>query len=325
MGGSTYSQVEYTARQAQRAATNTPTFAHDADVRSGRASALHETLNVLGKIRESRDSEAHPMSLAVAVLLDVTGSMSSVPRLVQGDLPTLMGLLLTKGYVTDPHILVGAIGDAHGDLAPLQIGQFESGIEIDNDITNLFLEGGGGGGPTSQYSHESYELAMYYMANRTRLDCYTVRGAKGYLFIVGDEMPYSTVRATDIRQYIDAEYTGGDVSVKDVVNKLKLTYNVFYVLPNMTNHWKDANVLRTWKALLGENVLELDDPRELCGLIAATVGLCEGTDLDTLGTHVGLSAVGALVTLAASGAVGNVNPNTILVASSGIPSGLVAN
>jgi hypothetical protein len=34
------------------------------------------------------------------------------------------------------------IGDATCDRAPLQIGQFESGIEINQDLAKLWLEGG---------------------------------------------------------------------------------------------------------------------------------------------------------------------------------------
>src|SRR5207247_2068681 len=106
-----------------------------------------------GKVmRESRDSTNHPESNAVIVLFDVTGSMGEVPRTIQRKLPSLMGLLLRKSYLTDPAILVGAIGDAYSDRVPLQIGQFESGIEIEDCLTNIFLEAGGGG-----QIHETYE------------------------------------------------------------------------------------------------------------------------------------------------------------------------
>ncbi len=58
MGYSTYSDDFYKDRVATRAATGTPTFIHDADVRAGKAAAgAHDSLNVHGKIRESRDSK----------------------------------------------------------------------------------------------------------------------------------------------------------------------------------------------------------------------------------------------------------------------------
>ena len=79
------------------------------------------------------------------MLFDVTGSMGRVPRILQANLCQLMGLLLDKGYLAHPQILIGGIGDATCDHAPLQVGQFESGIEIDEDLAKLWLEGGGGG------------------------------------------------------------------------------------------------------------------------------------------------------------------------------------
>ncbi len=114
-------------------------------------------------VREARDSDAHPISNPVAVMFDVTGSMQTVPRILQKNLPTLMGLCLRKGYLDDPAILIGAIGDATCDLVPLQVGQFESGNEIENDLNNLYLEGGGGG-----QQMESYELALYFLARKDR-------------------------------------------------------------------------------------------------------------------------------------------------------------
>ena len=74
-----------------------------------------------------------------SVLMDVTGSMRQVPVILQANLPRLMGLLIRKGYLEHPQILIGAIGDATCDTAPLQLGQFESGIEIEEDLGKLFL------------------------------------------------------------------------------------------------------------------------------------------------------------------------------------------
>src|SRR5258706_8080797 len=97
--------------------------------------------------------------------------MEKVPRVLQAHLPKLVGLLIRKGCLEHPQILIGAIGDATCDTAPLQVGQFESGIEIEEDLGKLFLEGGGGGQVT-----ESYELAMYFMARHTSIDCHEKRG-----------------------------------------------------------------------------------------------------------------------------------------------------
>src|SRR5262245_44452644 len=187
MGTTRWSDDHYRDRARLRARTGKDAFEHDHAVRAGAAArAVHPKMSPRGvKARESRDSEAHPQSHAVAVLLDVTGSMRQVPRVLQAHLPKLMGLLIRKGYLDHPQVLVGAVGDATCDAAPLQVGQFESGIEIEEDLGRLYLEGGGGGQLT-----ESYELALYFIARHTAIDCYERRGRRGYLFVIGDEMPY---------------------------------------------------------------------------------------------------------------------------------------
>src|SRR4051812_34048661 len=198
MGGTRWSDEHYQDRARLRAQTGKDAFEHDHAIRTGQADrAVHEKMNPRGvRVRESRDSDAHPESHAVGVLFDVTGSMQDVPRILQANLPRLMGLLIRKGYLDHPQILIGAIGDATCDQAPLQVGQFESGIEIEEDLSKLFLEGGGGGHIT-----ESYELAMYFMARHTSLDCHEKRGRRGYLFIIGDEAPYPCVKRKEVARH----------------------------------------------------------------------------------------------------------------------------
>src|SRR3954451_18295602 len=191
MGSTRWSDQHHEDRARLRKAAGRDAFEHDEDVRRGRAArGVHQKMNPLGvAVRESRDSDAHPNSHAVAVLFDVTGSMQKVPRILQENLPRLMGLLIRKGYLEHPHVLMGAIGDATSDQAPLQVGQFEAGIEIEEDLAKLYLEGGGGGQLT-----ESYELAMYFMARHASIDCFEKRRKRGYLFVIGDEAPYGHVK-----------------------------------------------------------------------------------------------------------------------------------
>src|SRR5258705_3828724 len=169
MGGTNWSDDHYRERAQLRARTGASAFAHDHNVRAGQAAAkAHRKMDPLGvKLRESRDSDAHPTSHAVGVLMDVTGSMREVPVILQANLPKLMGLLIRKGYLEHPQILIGGIGDATCDRAPLQLGQFESGIEIQDDPRKLFLEGGGG-----RHLTQSSQLAMYVMSRPTNLACH---------------------------------------------------------------------------------------------------------------------------------------------------------
>src|SRR6516162_3943722 len=251
MGTTRWSDDHYRDRARLRARTGRDAFEHDHAIRTGAADReVHQKMNPKGvTVRESRDSDAHQESHAVAVLFDVTGSMQGVPRILQANLPKLMGLLIRKGYLDHPQILIGAIGDATCDAAPLQVGQFESGIEIEEDLGKLYLEGGGGGHIT-----ESYELALYFMARHTAIDCHEKRGRRGYLFVIGDEIPYAKVKRAEVAALV-GDGLQAAIPVEDVVAELERTYDVYYVLPRMTNHWNNPEVHRRWVELLGQHVL----------------------------------------------------------------------
>jgi hypothetical protein len=281
MGCTRWSDDHYRDRAKLRARTGKDAFEYDHAIRTGAADrVVHAKMNPHGvTVRESRDSEAHPQSHAVAVLFDVTGSMQGVPRVLQAQLPKLMGLLIRKGYLDHPQILIGAIGDATCDAAPLQVGQFESGIEIEEDLGKLYLEGGGGGHIT-----ESYELALYFMARHTALDCYEKRGQRGYLFVIGDEIPYANVKRKEVTAII-GDSLQASIPVEEILAELQRTYDVYQVLPKMTSNWSNSAVHRRWVELLGQHALRLEEPAAICELIASTIGVAEGkVDLEHL-TH----------------------------------------
>lgn len=271
MGYGAWAASHYDDRSKVRALSGDPVFKYTADVISGKVDkVVNDLMNPKGVTRESRDSATHPESRAVAVLFDVTGSMASVPGILQANLPKLMSLILSKGYLTDPQVLIGAIGDATCDAAPLQVGQFESDIKIDQDLEKLYLEGGGGG-----HNTESYELAMYFMAKHTVTDCFEKRKQKGYLFFIGDENPYSQVSKDQIKSVI-GDSVQHNISLEDMMTELKEKWDVYYILPKMTNHWDDSSIKKKWTSLVGQNFLKLEEPNAVCELIAAAIGIVEG-------------------------------------------------
>ncbi len=293
MGTTRWSDDHYRDRAKIRKRTGKDAFEHDHAIRKGEAvAAVHPKMNPLGvSFRESRDSDTHPQSHAVGVLFDVTGSMQDVPRILQANLPRLMGLLIRNGYLEHPQIMVGAIGDATCDKAPLQVGQFESGIEIEEDLGKLFLEGGGGG-----QVMESYELAMYFMARHTAMDCFEKRGRRGYLFIIGDEAPYPELKRKEVMTHL-GDAVPPNIPVRKLIVELQRTYDVYFVLPKMTHYWNNPTVHRSWVDLLGQNFLRLQDPAGICELIASTIGLAENkVDLEGLGDD--LREAGASTTIA---------------------------
>jgi len=275
MGATFWSDAHYRKRAARLAASGRSAFGFDEDIRQHRVHAgVHPLLDpakLKGGRREARDSVAHPTSRAVAVLFDVTGSMHTVPRILQQNLCTLFDRLVNEKYLVDPAILMGGIGDATCDIAPLQVGQFESGNEVEDDLSRLYLEGGGGGQKT-----ESYELALYFLARKTALDCFEKRGQKGYAFLIGDELPYGRVKRREV-EHLFGDTLQADIPIEKIVAEVQKKYELFYILPNLTSYYNDREIIGTWQRLLGQNVLLLPDPTMISEAIAATIGLAEGT------------------------------------------------
>jgi hypothetical protein len=244
-----------------------------------KSSSLHASLDPKGvKVRESRDSTDHPESNAIGVIFDVTGSMRTIPvRFAKDKLGGLMSMLFTKGVVPHPQVCFGAVGDAYCDSSPFQIGQFESGLEADACLTNVHLEGGGGGS-----NSESYGLAHYFFARRTSIDCWEKRGKKGYLFTLGDEKAHPKITKTEAEE-IFGDKLQSDLDVQEVIRECEARYNVFHiVVGGGSSNGDDPAIMNHWKERLGERVLKLNNPDEVCELIAATIGLCEGKTIDDM-------------------------------------------
>lgn len=296
MGSSSYSSDVHVARAATRAATGTPTFAHTAAVASGTVAAhVHPTLDIRGKDRESRDSAAHPRSKSIVVMFDHTGSMGGVPVIMQQKLPGLMAMLVGKNYCEHPQVCFGAIGDCFdGSKAPLQVGQFESGNEMDDAFASMLIERNGGG--TDQ---ESYEMALYYFAHHAKMDCLEKRGEKGYMFIIGDEAAYPSA-ARDKIAAIVGDTVQADVGIESIVAAAREKFEIFFIIPGGTTNYNNGHIRDFWTRLLGaERVIKILEPAAVCETIATTVGLMEGA-IDAGDMHGDLADVGASATVVAA-------------------------
>jgi hypothetical protein len=220
------------------------------------------------RLRESRDSVDHPQSLGIVFALDVTGSMGEIPRIMATQqLPAFMKVLMDC-KIHDPQLLFTAIGDAISDSAPLQVGQFESTAELmDEWLTRSYLEGGGGGS-----GEESYELGLYFLAMHTEMDCMAKRKKRGYLFLTGDESPYPTL-SKNVVDAVIGDRLDGDLTSEEIVAEVQRTFNPFFIIPD---HSRAKRCERRWRDLLGDHVLCLDAPEDVCFVAAGTVLLSEG-------------------------------------------------
>jgi hypothetical protein len=228
------------------------------------------------RLRECRDSPEHPNSLGIVFALDVTGSMGAIPRLLATQqLPNFMKVLMSC-KVPDPQLLFVAVGDAVSDRSPLQVGQFESTAELmDRWLTWSHLEGGGGG-----TGEESYELALYFLAQHTAMDCWEKRKKRGYLFMTGDERPYP-ILSRHIVEAVVGDRLDGDLKVEEVVAELQKTFVPFFIIPDLARRNRCE---RAWRDLLGDHVLCMEAPADVCFVTAGATLLSEGLAKDVKST-----------------------------------------
>ena len=229
--------------------------------------SLSNLMNPLDvKIRESRDSQEHPNSVAILLALDLTGSMGNVPHtLVKTGLPNIMDGIIQQGQ-PDPQLLFVGVGDHECDRSPLQVGQFESSDALlDKWLTDIYLEGGGGGN-----NGESYLLAWYFAGYHTSIDCFEKRKQKGFLFTIGDEPNLTSLPSYNVKSIMgNGQYQ--DYSAAELLEKARETYNVYHIHVRETHNGKNQSVVDGWKQVLGENLIEVQDSSEIAGLIAEIV------------------------------------------------------
>ena len=221
-------------------------------------------------LRESRDSEEHPQSIAIIVGLDVTGSMGMVPEsIVKKTLPDLMGTLLQEG-IADPQVLFMGLGDFIYDYAPLQAGQFESSAELlDRWLTKVYLEGGGGGN-----NWESYNLAYLFAARHTVIDCWEKRKQKGFLFTMGDE-PCAPSIPGDIIKRLTSAKQASSLSTPEILTEAQKYYHVYHFHLHHNSYSKTSIRKQGWQELLGDHFITLEDyqqvPKTMADLVIENI------------------------------------------------------
>ncbi|WYD82047.1 MAG: hypothetical protein V8K32_06585 [Candidatus Electrothrix gigas] len=240
---------------------------------------VNRAMNPYGiTLRESRDSEEHPESVAIILGLDVTGSMGSIPHhLVQDGLPKIMGKIIQSG-TKDPQLMFLAIGDHEYDQSPLQVGQFESSDRLlDKWLTNVYLEGGGGGN-----TGESYLLAWYFAAFHTAIDCFEKRKKKGFLFTIGDEPTLPDIPVKDLKAIMgNGQYEPSYATT--LLDKARQSYHVYHLHIKQTYAGSMQETMDGWKQLLGDHLIILEDHKEVSTVLPQIIAdvVHEDSTIDT--------------------------------------------
>jgi hypothetical protein len=218
------------------------------------------------RVRESRDSQEHPNSLAIILGLDVTGSMGSIPHfLVKKGLPTIVDSII-KGGILHPQVMFLGLGDHDCDNAPLQVGQFESSDElVDKWLTSVYLEGGGGGN-----EGESYHLAWYLASHHTAIDCFEKRNQKGYLFTIGDEPVLRNLPARTLKRLM-GEGQFGDMTADMLFEKASRTYEVYHIHVKEARAGSIQSTIDGWRQLLRDHLLVAERHELIVDIITDTI------------------------------------------------------
>ena len=197
-------------------------------------------------------------------------------HLAKKGLGTLVESIHERKPVTDPHIMMMAIGDIFHDRSPLQATQFEADIKIADQLQDLYLEGGGGGN-----HFESYDLPWAFAAHKTKIDCWDKRQKKGYLFTMGDELPPTTADAKTVKAAIGVN-TQADTSASEYLQQAQERYEVFHLVIE-EGHYARGQVERVtgaWRELLGKKVIPVSNYKYISEIITSIIEVNEGANPD---------------------------------------------
>ncbi len=223
------------------------------------------------KLRESRDSAFNPQSTPIIAALDVTGSMGKVAvEIAKNGLGVLFTEILDRKPVSDPHLMFMGVGDVNFDRSPLQVSQFEADAKIIDQLTELFIEHGGGGN-----SSESYQFPWYFAAMHTSIDSFEKRGKKGYLFTMGDEETPPPLTPAQIERFT-GDIVQTSLSAAECLAMAEKMYHVFHLI--VEHRPLSAGLKAGWKDLMGQRAMILSDYTKLSEVIVSTIQVIEGED-----------------------------------------------
>src|SRR6266545_3469625 len=106
----------------------------------------------------------------------------------------------------------------------------------------------------------------------TEMDCMVKRKKRGYLFMTGDENPYPTL-SKHVVDAIVGDRLDEDLSCEEIVAELQKTFIPFFIIPDRA---RAKRCERRWRDLLGDHVLCLEAPVDVCFVTAGAILLSEG-------------------------------------------------
>lgn len=191
----------------------------------------------------------------LVILCDVTGSMGDWPATIFSKLPYLDNEC--KEYLGDEmEVSFAATGDV-GDSYPLQVRGFSKGRELEVQLKELIIEGGGSG---PDYATESYELAALYYANNVEMP----KAKNPILIFIGDEYFHQNISKT-MAKFAKVDIKD-EMTAKKAFQNLKEKFAVYLIRKPYVNH--DKAITKQWADVLGEDhIAELPSPDRVVDVI----------------------------------------------------------
>ena len=174
--------------------------------------------------------------------------------------------------------------------------QFEADNRIVEQLTQIYIEHGGGGN-----DFESYNLPWYFAARHTEHDSILKRGKRGYLFTVGDECAPKDLTIDQLEKVI-GDKPEQTITTKEMLAEAQRKYDVFHIIIEEGEFAKRElrQVKQTWGNLLGQHVISLSDHKKLAETIVGTLLMVEGQTIDKVKTAFGSVVLNAVKHLPAS-------------------------
>lgn len=177
----------------------------------------------------------------LTILVDVTGSMGDWPAVMFSKLPYMDNEC--KEYLgEDFELSFAAVGDCHSDKYPIQVRPFAKGRDMEKQLKELVIEGGGGG-----QCSESYELTALYYARNAEMP----NAKRPIMIIIGDEGFYDTISAGDAELAHVKLGAKGTLKTSELFEELKEKYSV-YLIRKPYSSSDDKYIQKKWEDLIGK-------------------------------------------------------------------------
>ena len=73
----------------------------------------------------------------------------------------------------------------------------------------------------------------------------------------------------------------------DILEELREKFEVFWIMPGGTAHWRDPSILDPLREMFGQNLLRMDSPGDVSEFVASYVGVIEGRDIHVVTSDLG--------------------------------------